>query len=57
MKWVAFETIWSKNMKKSIASMIQLDMDKIFHHDFIESKSFTTEEVGNDWWEHPRDVS
>ncbi|XP_031836004.1 larval-specific very high density lipoprotein [Nomia melanderi] len=44
MKWIASETIWSKNMKKSIASMIQLDMDNIFHNKLIVPGSFITEE-------------
>lgn len=39
---------WSRNIKKGIVSMLQLDMTNIRIQTPIKSHSFITHEVGND---------
>lgn len=39
---------WSKNMKKAIVSMLQLDLVNINVQTPIKPHSFVTHEVGND---------
>jgi len=42
------ESVWSRNIKQGIASMLQLDWSHIQLHNPMTPHSFVTNEVGND---------
>lgn len=48
MKFAEDEPEWSKNVKKGIVSMLQLDLDQMHVQSPIKAHSFLSQEVGND---------